>query len=178
MNAGAKITGNGIVSGLNAGGVSVSSGTFTMNGGEISGNAGSSGAGVYVSAGTFTMNGGVISGNTAGQGGGVYVGNSTGTFTMNGGVISGNTATSGGGVYQIGGAVFITNGTIYGSDAAEPLKNTADPTRGAAFYINSISGASSDSVKYGTEGNWTNLFQSATLYTNDTIKVANGVLQE
>ena len=65
MNEGTKITGNSIESGVSV------SGTFTMNGGEISGN----GRGVYV-GGVFTMNGGEISGN---NGSGVYVG---GTFTM------------------------------------------------------------------------------------------------
>jgi hypothetical protein len=106
MNDSAKITGNA------SGGVSVEGGTFTMNGGEISGNTASyNGGGVYVQGGTFTMNGGIINGNTANQGGGgVSVSYRTfimsgvefvhaGTFTMNGGTISGNTASFyGGGV--------------------------------------------------------------------------------
>jgi len=61
----------------------------------------SSGGGVYISFGTFTMNGGKISGNTATFGGGVY---SCGIFTMNGGQISSNTASYAGGgvgVYNI-----------------------------------------------------------------------------
>jgi len=89
------------------GGVFVS-GTFTMNGGEISGNnayssllysftssfsCSSYGGGVYIRDGTFIMNGGKISGNNASSylkdewgysnsyGGGVYVSN--GTFTIN-----------------------------------------------------------------------------------------------
>ena len=62
------------------------SGTFTMEGGEISGNESAmSGGGVGVAgSGTFTMEGGEISGNTAqGAGGGVLVLES-GTFTMSG----------------------------------------------------------------------------------------------
>jgi len=77
----------------------ITSGTFTMNGGIISGNTVSvSGGGVSVSGGIFTMNGGEISGNTSisGEGGGVFV--SAGEFTMNGGEISGNNAHTGGGV--------------------------------------------------------------------------------
>jgi uncharacterized repeat protein (TIGR02543 family) len=101
MNRGAKITGNSAY----RGGVSVFNGTFTMNGGTISGNSASSddgGGGVFVFNGTFTMNGGTISGNSAssrGVGGGVFVSN--GTFTMNGGTISGNSVDTfgGGGVY-------------------------------------------------------------------------------
>jgi hypothetical protein len=78
-------------------GVTVGNGTFTMNGGEISGNGG----GVTVSNGTFTMNGGEISGNIVlpgnTDGGGVTVTNNS-TFTMNDGEISGNVAFNGGGV--------------------------------------------------------------------------------
>lgn len=50
-----------------------------------------SGGGVYVSDGTFTMNGGTITGNHIrnAAGGGVYVGMNS-TFTMNGGAITGN----------------------------------------------------------------------------------------
>ena len=76
-----------------------------MNGGAISGNTapGDLGGGVYVSGGTFTMNGGTITSNTAKKGGGVYLTNYStykSTFTMNGGTISGNTANIGGGVYN------------------------------------------------------------------------------
>jgi hypothetical protein len=61
MNPETKITGN--TASANGGGVSVS-GIFTMNGGEISGNASSSyGGGVYVANnGTFTKSGGTITG--------------------------------------------------------------------------------------------------------------------
>ena len=57
------------------GGVAVYGGSFTMNGGTISGNmASNNGGGVYVGVATFTMEVGTISGNTAsdsGAGGGV-----------------------------------------------------------------------------------------------------------
>ena len=84
--------------------VSVNGGTFTMNGGTVSGYTGGYGygGGVYVAggtfmSGTFTMNSGTISDNRASgngngsNGGGVY---NLGTFTMRGGIISGNTAAS------------------------------------------------------------------------------------
>jgi len=141
MNAGTKITGNtnnspSLSCYVLGGGVSVTGGTFTMNGGEISGNTASNsssyynssynayGGGVYVnSGGTFTMNDGKISGNTTSAfgynysdykygGGGVYVGN--GTFTMNGGEISGNTVYSAYSysypVYVYGGGVYVNRG--------------------------------------------------------------------
>jgi hypothetical protein len=125
------------------GGVVVSdNGTFTMNGGIISGNtasddAGHGGGGVAVLAsGTFIMNGGTISGNTAwhdslnplttsSSGGGVYMvgdNNSVTTFTMTGGTISSNTAddiAGGGGVYVGKNTKFeMTGGTIGGTNVA------------------------------------------------------------
>jgi hypothetical protein len=104
LETGAKIRANKNTSSSphSGGGVSITNGTFTMSGGEISGNASSSGGGVYVfSNGTFTMSDGEISDNTSspGYGGGVTVA-SNGIFTMIGGVISGNTSSSlGGGIH-------------------------------------------------------------------------------
>ncbi|MCL2806176.1 MAG: InlB B-repeat-containing protein [Treponema sp.] len=115
LNHGSKITGN--KSYYQGGGVYVDSyGSFTMNGGEISGNTvsasvplsvinpiTSSGGGVYVNShGIFTMNGGEILNNISSStgtglnhltflscGGGVYV---NGFFIMNDGKISGNSS--------------------------------------------------------------------------------------
>jgi hypothetical protein len=113
---------------LSGGGVDVrSNGTFTMNGGEISGSTNTSnGGGVYVDGGTFTMNGGKISSNTAHGGGGVYVGYN-GTFTMNGGEISGNTVTASdfdaSGTY--GGGVRVYAGGTFTMDGGKISGNTA-----------------------------------------------------
>jgi fibronectin type 3 domain-containing protein len=121
------------------GGVYVGSGSFTMEGGTISGNSASSayGGGVYIESGTFTMNSGTISGNTVStsssspyyaSGGGVYV--AGGRFTMNGGTVSGNfvsTSSSsssssayayGGGVYVGGGSFTMSGGTISGNSVS------------------------------------------------------------
>jgi len=153
MNAGSAITGNTLSPYYSSGGGVYVSGTFTMNGGTISGNSVSfsadvviaatvpipSGGGVYVS-GTFTMNGGTISGNTAAEGGGVYVGG--GTFTMSGGTISGNTASadynaygaSGGGVYVRHRTTFVkTGGTIYGNNGGGSSNMVRDSS-GVAQY--------------------------------------------
>ena len=99
---GGRITGGT----ANGGGVMVSAGSFTMNGGEISGNSALGdmdigGGGVCVNGrAAFTMNGGTITDNSAFEGGGVYV-SRTASFTMSGGAITGNTATknNGGGVF-------------------------------------------------------------------------------
>ncbi|GHU89743.1 hypothetical protein FACS189476_09080 [Spirochaetia bacterium] len=121
------------------GGVTVERGTFTMEGGEISGNSAQSsgdnagGGGVTVENGVFTMKGGKISGNSIngsvggrGQGGGVAY---SGTFTMTGGEISGNTADSGAGVFPWVGTFTKSGGTIYGDTdsvhTAGSTENTA-----------------------------------------------------
>ncbi|MDR2964740.1 MAG: InlB B-repeat-containing protein [Treponema sp.] len=94
----------------------VTGGTFTMNGGEISGNINfEHGGGVYIDAGTFRMNGSaVITGNEAEYGGGVYI--EAGTFGMDSGTISSNTAySSGGGVYLENGNFTMSGSTISGN---------------------------------------------------------------
>ena len=158
MENGSKITGNTYSSSYNdayGGGVYVNSGTFTMNGGEISGNSAaidyypssSGGGGVFVSNGTFTMNGGEISSNTASRsswscrsyGGGVYV--SSGTFTMNGGEISSNTAvsysSSGGGVYMSNGTFTMNGGEISGNSAAAEAGDSYYSPGGGGVYMSS-----------------------------------------
>jgi hypothetical protein len=145
MMNGGEISGN--TTDGSGGGVYVyERGTFTMHGGEISGNSatrlvtsstsyGSGGGGVCAIGlsgypATFIMHGGKISGNTSSiNGGGVFV--EQATFTMLGGEISGNTAngyvSSGDTDWYGGGGVFVygTNATfamrggeIYGNTAA------------------------------------------------------------
>jgi hypothetical protein len=138
-------------------------------GSKISGNTASSGGGMGVSSsGTFTMNDGTISGNTASSGGGMYVYVSdSGTFTMSGGEISGNSASShGGGVYVYSNGNFTkrVNGIIYGSDAGDTLKNTADSGDGHAVYVDTSpvkkrdttagTGVTLDSAIDGAAGGW------------------------
>jgi hypothetical protein len=119
MKNSSKITGNTNISSI-VGGVFIDGGTFTMSGGEISGNAADLGGGVLINGGTFTMSGGEISGNTTDtvpgrssfshSGGGVWV-SGHGTFTLSGGKISGNTAARyGGGVYVYTHGIFTMNG--------------------------------------------------------------------
>ncbi len=105
-----------ITGGINdsGGGVYVWMGTFTMSGGNITGNKATiGGGGVSVFGGTFTMTGGKIENNEAyqkdpttgkeyGDGGGVRVIDKS-TFTMKGGEICNNKAVqAGGGVYLQG----------------------------------------------------------------------------
>ena len=92
----------------------IDSGSFTLcdcNGsGTITGGS-SEGSAVIVYGGTFTMNGGTITGNA---GGGVQVASANGTasFIMNGGSITGNTCTNEGGIYNLCGGVCVAGGSF------------------------------------------------------------------
>jgi hypothetical protein len=167
------ITGNANISDdwAAGGGVRVNGGgTFTMEGGEISGNtvkgSGSGGGGVRVEQdGTFILKGGVISGNTAesggwSEGGGVALWK--GTFTMEGGEISGNTVKGGrdgnGGGVEIGeGSTFtLKGGTIYGDIYGLPAgaeQSLANIMRSgyAALHVNEKALA----ANWGTGGTYT-----------------------
>ena len=96
-NSGVFIMNGGTITTNDNSGVYINNdGNFTLNNGEIINNKSN---GVYNFNGTFTMNGGKISGNSIDtRGGGVY---NNGVFTMKGGEITDNTAgESGGGVYN------------------------------------------------------------------------------
>jgi hypothetical protein len=130
MKAGAAIKDNINLS-TPGGGVYVFGGSFTMEGGEISGNTANvaPGGGVYINNGSFIMSGGKISGNAAssiGYGGGVYV---FGSFDMSGGEISGNTASTGGGGVYVDGSSFTMSG------GAEISGNTANSIGGGGVYV-------------------------------------------
>jgi uncharacterized repeat protein (TIGR02543 family) len=133
MNKGAKITGNRNASTQFSGGGVYVAGTFTMNGGEITGNYSNiHGGGVYV-AGTFTMNGGEISGNTASNsyGGGVYV--YSGTFTKSGGTITGNGTVNGNSARSGGNAVYVDSSPVKRREStAGPEVNMDSRISGAA----------------------------------------------
>jgi uncharacterized repeat protein (TIGR02543 family) len=212
MNTGSKV-GNNTATGviidpptynLYGGGVSVS-GTFTMNGGEISGNNVSLssshrialyvyGGGVSVS-GTFTMNGGTISGNRVSSsssssysgfipyvyGGGVYV--ASGTFAMNGGTISGNTASSsreayGGGVYVSGGTFTLTDGTISGNTAsASPAESYSSATSyGGGVAVSSGRLTMSGGTISNNTASSSNSSYGGGVYTGSTFTMSGGTI--
>ncbi|MBQ8950187.1 MAG: LPXTG cell wall anchor domain-containing protein [Eubacterium sp.] len=91
-------------------------GSFTMNGGSITGND----TGVSVVEGSFTMNGGSITGNTSNVAGGGVVAGYDSSFTMNGGSIVSNTSRGkGGGVYAYYGTFTMNGGSITGNNAGD-----------------------------------------------------------
>ena len=80
MNEGSVIQDNECHGHEYGGGVFISEGVFTMNGGRISNNRANRGGGVAIIAGTFNMNGGTVEGNSTykngeqpGYGGGLYI---------------------------------------------------------------------------------------------------------
>ena len=132
--------------------------TFTMNGGEVSGNivnAGSNsieGGAIQLREGaTFTMNGGSISGNnvytgekpsTVVQGGGIYANAST--VKMTGGKISGNMAYEGGGVFLTSDSSMNMTG---GSVEKNAFTASGKSSYGGGVYV---SGASSLTAENAT----------------------------
>jgi hypothetical protein len=143
-------------------------GTFTMNGGKISGNSvidfngrspdniSGNGGGVFVYNGTFIMNGGEISGNTISSpspwealGGGVYI--HGGIFIMKAGKISGNSVSSsslsaGGGVCVLNGTFIMEGGEISGNTV---FSLSAPSYGGAGIFITNSSFAKSGGTIYG-----------------------------
>ncbi len=68
---------------------------------------------VSIRGGSFTMNGGIISGNNSAEGT-VYL--ESGGFVMNGGEIKANTASVSGGVYALAGRLALRGGSIYANE--------------------------------------------------------------
>ena len=171
---GGKITHSPNVTGR---GVRVSQGgsnkaSFTMYGGEISGNHvgtsgnGGDGAGIETQNGTVTMYGGIISDNHVdaafNYGGGGVCAHSGGKFIMYGGTISNNESTNGGGGVTVwgGGLLTIAGGTISGNKATED---------GGGIYTNGTLTISGNSVIENNEaGNGGGVFYYGT-YSSMTI---------
>ena len=179
------------------GGILIGNGsTFTMNGGEISGNTANGGGGVAIIGSTMVMNNGTISNNstykTSGQGSygaGVYVAdyaNSSGgdtlftatpaSFEMNGGKITGNKALDyGGGILtfpqqgqQI--TININNGNISGNQVTEGSGGAV-----AAFF-----GVTELNVKGGTlSGNSAQNYGGGVfLYDTTNVTISGGTISE
>ena len=93
------------------------SGTFAMDGGEISGNTASNGGAIYVDGGKATVSNTKIHDNSASnKGGGVYVGDSANAILTNCAIKSCKTTSTtstngGGGIYSLG-TLIVTGGTI------------------------------------------------------------------
>ncbi len=152
------------------GGVYVDDGTFTMEGGKVSGNTAKfDGGGVSVhGSGTFNMKGGEISGNTHTDtgntmgGSGVYVfgsGSGKGSFTMSGGTITGNSTNSnGGGVFAYGGTFVMSGGTITGNNAGAYGGGVCFGGSGASFTVSNKANVTGN-YKGGTKNEETGKYE-------------------
>ncbi|MBQ9789983.1 MAG: hypothetical protein IJW24_00095, partial [Clostridia bacterium] len=118
-NANVNLTGTSILN--NSIGVNLTSSTFNMSGGKISGNTASNGAGVTIRSSTMTMTGGEISGNTASvSGGGIYADDSSTLNLQSNAIISGNSSNSGngGGVCLVDSTLNMSGGKISDNHAS------------------------------------------------------------
>ena len=146
MKDNASVSGN--TSTGSGGGVLISTGTFTMQGGTVSNNTSPAGGGVFVgssgSKAAFVMQGGSVSDNISnGRGGGIYVFYNWGSFNMQGGTVSGNSANgNGGGIYLSGrtgtfGDFTKNGGIIYGN--SEGINSNTASSQGHAVYQYDVS---------------------------------------
>ncbi len=136
--------------------------TGTITGGNVNNFSG----GVYVNAGTFTMQGGTITGNQGGAGG-VYVAGDvdgdpfkSGKFNMTGGTITGNNATGfGGGVcvsegctFNVSGSPVISGNWTEGSEGREADDVHLSATNTSRTYI-TVTGALTSGASIYVNGN-------------------------
>ncbi len=183
METGSSISGNTSNRATHGGGV-YNEGTFTMNGGTISGNLariagpsqiGGDGGGVY-NKGTFTMNDGTISTNKAMDGGaGVY--NHSGTFTMNNGTISGNGVQEGSNRVFSGAGVMnrgtfdMYNGTISGNESTYSGGGVYNVVGTFTMHDGTISGNSAATSSTATAD-----YGGGGVYAASTVEMAGGTI--
>ncbi|MCL2277695.1 MAG: InlB B-repeat-containing protein [Treponema sp.] len=167
MRTGSEITGNTNTSASQVGGgVTMSSGTFNLNGGKIHSNtrtgAYGDGGGVILAGGTFNLNSGEISNNQAQMhGGGVYIRGTGAILNMSGGSISNNRGLSssegGGGIWMMSGTFSMTGGIMSG--------NTTAGRGGAIFVYSGTFTKTGSSIIYGnnegTNSNTANVLTSS-----------------
>ena len=180
------------------GGVNVDGGSsFVMSGrSSVAGNSsGAAGGGIMIEAGctvTMTDESSVKNNRATGQvgsdglgGGGIYLGTQSteAKLILKGGTISGNYARFfGGGVFAfIGSLVQISDGIIYGRDAAVGDANDAGgsgPAEGDAMFLRYP--GSSSQAQYGTfeaNGNFVMNGRLSDMNVDDTVEVVNGIPQ-
>ena len=153
-------------------------GTFTMNGGTISGNNAEYGGGVNNNNGTFIMNGGTISGNKANYNGcGV---DNSGTFTMKDGTISENKAIRDGNIESHGGGVYNHNNGTFTMEGGTISGNKADYGGGVEnnrFFTMKGGTISGNNATFGggVENSGTFTMKDGTIFGNEAKVYGGGV---
>ena len=144
-------------------------GTFTIDGGKISGNTSTTSAGGGVlNNGIITMNGGEISGN---NGGGVH---NNGTFTMNGGKIIDNTSFSfdGGGVHN--GVIYTMSEGVYVASNGTFTMNGGEIADNHSFYGGGVSTHGIFNIIDGNISGNTALFYGGGIDNHGTLTMKGG----
>lgn len=116
---------------------------YALTGGVIYGGTSTSG-GVYVNGGTLTLSGGNIAGN---NGSGIRV--NSGAFYMYGGSVCGNRAV-GSSEYDLGGGLYLNNGSKATMFGGKISNNTADSGGGVAVAVDSSFTLKGGYVSYNT----------------------------
>jgi len=165
MNAGAVLQNNRAA---NGGGVYVIGGTFTLDGGEITGcevnppgSSAGTGNGVYVNGGTFTMNKGDISGNTGDFC--VYIANG-GAFEMKDGNVSGNNQSYTNGVNVANGEFIMRGGTI--KDNSSLAVRASYPQSFFTMHGGEIKDNQGGGVVVGNSGGGTFIMDGGAIFDN------------
>jgi Fe-S cluster assembly iron-binding protein IscA len=130
-------------------------GTLTVTGSTISGNAGGALGGGILSSGTLTVNASTISGNSSSlDGGGIYI--SGGTVSLANTIVAGNAAPNGPEIYSTGPTVTDKGGNITSATGVSlaPLGNYGGPTQ------TMIPLPGSTAICAGTASNWNALSPS------------------
>ena len=153
-------------------GVYVSSGTFNMYGGSITGNKAQDAQGR--GGGGFTMSGGTIGGTKTGEtntatygGGGVYA---KANFEMTGGSITGNETNRGGGVYVTGKGSFTMSASADGQNIPSITGNNATENGGGVYVV----GSSSTFKMTGGSIGGNNAAYGGGVYTVNEFKMSGG----
>lgn len=146
--------GGRITGGNDKPGVIVYGGTFIMNGGTITGNAGGVIVGGNNGSASFIMNGGSITGNIVNTnnattyGGGVYVAKGS-SFTMTGGSITGNTVTGIAATTASGGVLVVNNGSSFTMTGGEITNNQCTVSNIFGYSGNDFAGGVCVSTNLG-----------------------------
>ena len=114
---------NDNVSGLDGGGISLRSGTVSLEDSTVSGNRttgfGADGGGIFFDGGSISLNNSTVSGNISGDDGG-GIGTISGDISLSNSTVSGNSSgDNGGGIRTFRGDLSLSNSTVSGNVSGE-----------------------------------------------------------
>ncbi len=177
---------NGLVVGGDGGGI-LNSGTLTLGGSFLSGNAANylkkrnnlvngDGGGIY-NSGTLTVSGSTLSGNSAGDGGGTF-NSGTGTVSVSGSTLSGNSAVGGGAGIWNDGTLTVSDSTLSGNSAGTGagIQNDGTLTVSGSTLSNNVARSSGGGI--GNFGTGTVSVSGSTLTGNSASNNGGGIFNQ